>query len=162
MTREQVYWDANAFLGHLNGEDDKAEVCGHILQAAENGALVIVTSAITLAEVIYIKGGTKLPDEKRAMVDAFFKAEYISVRNVTRATTELARDLVWDHNIRHQDAIHVATACLYRVPVLHTYDGKLLGSDGLVVAGHKLQITKPAIVHQTDWVDDSHAQKDEK
>lgn len=158
MERECVYWDANAFLGYLNEEDDKVEVCGHVLQAAENGVLVIVTSAITLAEVVYIKGGTKLPEEKRALVDAFFKAEYISVRNVTRMTTEIARDLVWDHNIRHKDAIHVATACLHKVPILHTYDDKLIASDGLTIAGHTIKITKPTIPHQTDWVDDNGKQ----
>lgn len=155
MERESVYWDSNAFLGYLKEESDKVETCGHVLQAAENGLLVIVTSAFTLAEVIYLKGSTKLPTEQRAKVDAFFKAEFISVRNVTRTTAELASDLVWDHNIRPKDAIHVATACLYKVPVLHTYDDKLLASSGLTVAGHKLEITKPAIVHQTDWVNDN-------
>lgn len=155
MDREHVYWDSNAFLGFLNDEPDKAEVCGHVLQAAENGLLVIVTSALTLAEVIYMKGSTRLPIEQRAKVDAFFKAEHISVRNVTRATTELARDLVWDKNIRPKDAIHVATACLYEVPVLHTYDDKLIASSGLTAAGHKLEITKPSITHQADWVDET-------
>lgn len=160
MERESVYWDANAFLGYLKEEPDKAEVCGHVLQAAENGLLVIVTSALTLAEVIYLKGSAKLPGEQRAKVDAFFKAEYISVRNVTRATTELARDLVWDSNIKPKDAIHVATACLYRVPTLHTYDDQLLASNGLTIAGHKLEIVKPSIIHQTDWVDENQKRQD--
>ncbi len=155
MDRETVYWDSNAFLGFLKDEPDKAEVCGQVLQAAENGRLVIVTSALTLAEVIYLKGSTKLPKEQRTKVETFFKAEYISVRNVTRATTELARDLVWDNNIRPKDAIHVATACLYEVPVFHTYDEKLIASSGLILAGHKLEIAEPSIVHQADWIDET-------
>lgn len=155
MERESVYWDSNVFLGYLRDEADKVETCGHILQAAENGLLVIVTSALTLAEVIYLKGSTKLRSEQRVEVEAFFKAEFISVRNVTRATAEFASDLVWDHNIHPKDAIHVATACMYGVPVLHTYDDKLLASSGLTAAGHKLEIAIPSIVHQTDWVDEN-------
>ena len=154
MDRDLFYWDSNAFLGYLNDETDKAEVCRHVLRAAENGTAVIVTSALTLAEVIYIKGGPKLDPSKRAKVDSFFKADYISVRNVTRLTSELARDLVWDMNIRPQDAIHVATACLYKVPILHTFDQKLLDSSGLIMVGQTLKIEKPSIVHQTDWVDE--------
>lgn len=160
MERESIYWDSNAFLGYLKEETEKVDACGNVLQAAENGQLVVVTSALTLAEVIYLKGSPKLPQEQRTKVDAFFKAEYISVRNVTRATTELARDLVWDNNIRPKDAIHVATACLYKVPVLHTYDDKLLASDGLTIAGHRLKIIRPFIVHQTDWVDESERRQE--
>jgi predicted nucleic acid-binding protein len=154
MERESVYWDSNAFLGYLKDEADKADACGRVLQAAENGRLVIVTSALTLAEVIHLKGSAKLPSEQRSKVDAFFKAEYISVRNVTRATSELATELVWDNGIHPKDAIHVATAVLYKVPKLHTYDEKLLGSNGLILRGHKLEISKPSVVHQADWVDE--------
>jgi predicted nucleic acid-binding protein len=154
MEREQAYWDSNAFLGHLLDEAEKVEACRAVLKAAENGQLTIVTSAMTLAEVLYLKGGKKLDPADRIKIDNFFRAEYISVRNVTRGTADLARDAVWDLDIRPVDALHVATACMYRVPVLHTYDDKLLARSGLTLGGHTLTISKPHIAHQVDWVDD--------
>ena len=162
MEREQFYWDANAFLGFLNDEADKAQTCQHVLEAAQKGTAIILTSAFTLTEVIYVKGQPKLDPAKRSRVDNFFKADYISLRNVTRLAAELARDLVWDHNIRPKDAIHVATACLYKVPVMHTFDDELLGCDGVTLGAHQLKICKPAIVHQTDWVDENKQPPEEK
>lgn len=153
MDRDQVYWDSNAFLGFLNDESEKAESCTAVLKAAENGRLLVITSAMTLAEVLYIKGGTKLDPSKRNKIHNFFRAEHISVRNVTRETSELARDAVWDCGIRPVDALHVATACMYKVPVLSTYDDKLIARSGLTLAGHTLTISKPHITHQVDWVD---------
>ena len=155
MGSDQFYWDANAFLGLLNDEDGKADECARVLAAAKNGTVIIVTSALTLTEVLFVKGQPKLDPAKRSIVDRFFRAPYISVRNVTRQTADLARDLVWDLNIRPKDAIHVATACLYKVPIMHTFDDALIGKSGLVLAGHQLTITKPAIIHQTDWVEEN-------
>lgn len=162
MERSSVYWDSNAFLGYLKEEPDKVEPCGDVLRAAENGLLVIVTSALTIAEVIYLKGSPKLPSEQRKKVTDFFKSEFISVRNVTRATADLASELVWDSNIHPKDAIHVATACLYEIPVMHTYDDRLLGNSGVKLAGHKLEIVKPSFVHQVDWVDESEPKASNK
>jgi len=153
MDREQVYWDSNAFLGFLNDEPDKADACTLVLKAAENGHLMIVTSAIALAEVIYLKGQKKLDPAKRAKIDHFFRASYISVRNVTRETSDLARNAVWDNGVRPMDAIHVATACLHKIPAMNTFDGKLIARSGLVLAGHSLTIEKPKRIHQEDWVD---------
>ncbi len=58
------------FLGFLNAEADKLQRCENVLHEAENGRARIVTSAITLAEVIYIKGGTK-PDAQTRPREAF-------------------------------------------------------------------------------------------
>lgn len=142
MALDRRYWDSNAFLGHLNGEPEKAEACEAVLAAAEAGKLVIVTSALTLAEVLYVKGQTPMPKEKRELVSRFFKQPYISVQNVTRRIAEVGRELYWDQNVRPQDAIHVATALVYKIPVLNTFDGKLLSLDGKL-GEPPLKIEKP-------------------
>lgn len=155
MARDQYYWDSNAFSGHLNDEADKVAECEPVLKEGEKGHILLVTSALTIAEVLFIRpGGPKLPPEKREAVERFFKADYITVRNVTRATAELARDVFWDHGIKPKDAIHVATACLFNIPVLHTFDGDLLSKSGIVVDGHTLRIEKPHIPHQLELTDD--------
>jgi predicted nucleic acid-binding protein len=162
MQRDEYYWDANAFLGVLKGETDKAPVCKLVLKAASNGTVVIVTSALTLAEVLFVKHQGKLDISTRQTVENFFKADYISVRNVTRQTADLARDLFWDFKIDPKDALHVATALIYKVPVLHTYDDSLISKSGLVINGQTLKISKPEIIHQTDWVDDGTGSNNEK
>lgn len=153
MARDLFYWDANAFLGFLNGEDDKSTYCEAVLEQARNGHVLIVTSALTLAEVLFIKGGKKLDPSKRGKVDIFFRADFISVKNVTRAISEMARDVVWDFGVNPKDAIHVATAAFHRIPVLHTFDGPLIGKNGSVINGYALKIEKPNIPHQLPLLD---------
>ena len=55
MARDQFYWDANAFVGFLNGEADKVSLCEPVLKQAQNGHILIVTSALTIAEVCLLK-----------------------------------------------------------------------------------------------------------
>lgn len=148
MARDLFYWDANTFSGFLNGEEDKYSYCESVLEQAKNGHVLIITSALTIAEVLFIKGGPKLESSKREKIERFFRAEYISVKNVTRAISEDARDIYWDNGISPKDAIHVATAAFYKIPVLHTFDIPLIGKSGLIIKGHTLKIEKPSIPHQ--------------
>jgi len=160
VARDQFYWDANAFVGFLNGEADKVSLCEPVLKQAQNGHILIVTSALTIAEVLFIKGGKKLDPSKRGKIEKFFRADYISVKNVTRAISELARDVFWDFNIDPKDAVHVATAVMFKVPILHTFDVPLLGKNGLVINGHSLKVEKPKIPHQLELLDKSGEAKE--
>lgn len=150
MARDVFYWDACAFSGFLNGEADKAAECQSVLKAAENGHVMVVTSALTLAEVLFIKGGTRLDPTKRATLESYFKADYIAVRNVTRVIGELARDVFWDFNIRPRDAVHVATAALFKVETIHTFDDVLIGRSGITVNDVTLTIRRPHYVEQLE------------
>ncbi len=60
MSVDRRYWDSDAFLGWLLNEQDKAPKCEGVLKAAEAGQLQIVTSALTLTEVIRLKGKPRL------------------------------------------------------------------------------------------------------
>jgi PIN domain nuclease of toxin-antitoxin system len=55
------YWDSVTFLGWLAAEPDKAKCCRPVIEAAEGGTVRLVTSAITITEVVYLKGHDKLP-----------------------------------------------------------------------------------------------------
>jgi len=48
-----VYWDSDPFLGWLQEEPDKVTACAGVVSDAENGQTIIVTSALTIAEVLY-------------------------------------------------------------------------------------------------------------
>lgn len=124
---ELRYWDANAFLAYFQEEKGRVDSCEAVLEEAEKGKILIVTSALTLSEVLALRGKNRLPPnpEMKTKVIDFFKNEYIAVQNVTREIAELSRDLVWDSGIKPKDALHVASAMAAEVTVFETYDGPL-------------------------------------
>ena len=54
------YWDSVTFLGWLGDEVDKVPSCRPVLEAAEGGTVVLVTSALTITEVLWPKGHKKV------------------------------------------------------------------------------------------------------
>ncbi len=139
---EKIYWDSDCFLGHFQAEPGKAEKCDGVLQRAERGEVLIVTSTLTLAEVLWMRGGPRLPAEKAELVQRFFRRSYIRVYNVTRTIAESAQVLVWDNNIKPKDAIHVATALHLGIGILETFDEKLVRKSG-TVGNPLLRIREP-------------------
>jgi hypothetical protein len=136
---DRRYWDSDCFLGWLLAEPDKEEQCRTVLDAAEQGKVSIVSSALTIAEVLAIRGRPRVGDDKRALVEGFFRNEYIIIRNLTRRVAEAAHSMVWDHGVAPKDAIHVATALDARLTLLNTFDRDLckhsnhLGSPPLII-----------------------------
>ena len=126
------YWDSNAFLGWLAEEPDKIDYCRPVIKAAEAGRVRILTSALTIPEVLWIKGRDRIPADSAVRVEAFFRHEWILVRELDRFIAEDARALVWNHNVKPKDAIHVATALKRDVPIeqLDTFDGPLIRLSG--------------------------------
>jgi predicted nucleic acid-binding protein len=129
MPVEPIYWDSDAFLGWLQAEPGKTELCAGTLKRADQGEVIIFTSALTIAEVLWMRGAPMVPQEKADIVRKFFRRSYIRVRNVTRSIAEGAQDLVWNHGIRPKDAIHVATALDAHVTALETFDDQLLNKS---------------------------------
>lgn len=144
MTFERRYWDSDCFLGWLQAEDDKVDSCRQVLNLAAKGELEIITSALTIAEVLNLRGHKPIPSDKRKQVIAFFKRSYIVPVSITRLIAEDSRDLVWDHGIDPKDALHVATAIKAKVDVLNTFDKSLIGKS-LQVGNPKLLIEAPTV-----------------
>lgn len=67
MTVELIYWDSDCFLGWLQEEPGKVEACSGTLERAQDGDVVIVTSALTIAEVLWMRGAPKINEEKAAV-----------------------------------------------------------------------------------------------
>ncbi len=132
MTVEKIYWDSACFLSHFHAEVGQVEKCDGVLQRAERGEVLIVTSALTLAEVLWMRGEPRLQKEKAELVQKFFRRSYIRVYNVSRKLAEAAQIIVWDNRIKPKDAIHVATAIHLGADALETFDAKLIGRSGQV------------------------------
>ena len=128
----KVYCDADVFIGWFNEEDDKVKACRGLVDASEKGEVQIITSALTLTEVIKIKGKQPLPQSKEETIKGFFEREFVSIVNVDRRTAEFARDLIWHYpHLNPKDSIHVATASMTEdVDVLYTFDDDLLRLNG--------------------------------
>ena len=144
MTLERRYWDSNCFLGWLQAEDDKIDLCRQVLDIAARGELEIITSALTIAEVLHLRGHEPIPADKRQQVVDFFKRSYIIPMSITRRLAETSRDLVWDYGIDPKDALHVATALSAKVDVFNTFDKPLIGKN-LRVGDPKLLIEIPKV-----------------
>ena len=129
MNAELIYWDSDAFLGWLQNEAGKAELCEGTIKRAEAGEVLIVTSALTITEVLWLRGAPKVSRDKAEILRRFFRRSFIRVRNVTRSVAESAQELVWDNNIRPKDALHVATALDAKASILETFDDGLIGKS---------------------------------
>jgi len=127
------YWDAATFLAWLKPEPARKPACEGWLDLARHGKLVIVTSTLTLVEVVKFDKSDilNLAPEAAATIEGFFRNSWISLRNVDPEIGEKARGLMWDHALRVRDAVHLATALRYRVPFLDTYDDDLVGLNDL-------------------------------
>ena len=145
--KDRRYWDSNCFLGLLQSEPDKVEQCKSVFEEAEKGSVLIVTSALTLAEVVKLRGQEAIPANRQRIIVEFFKNEYIVVVNVTRFIAERARELVWINGIDPKDAIHVAIALDVKLLLFNTFDEGLLAKTK-TVGDPPLRIEKPSFPNQ--------------
>lgn len=161
--RSVVYWDSAAFLAVINQDKSAEELlkCNDVWAAAQKGLVHIVTSTLTSAEVIYMKGTPKLDPAKRSLVSNFFRQTFISQKPLTREIAELARDIVWDTPIKPKDAVHVATAAFYKLRQIHTFDEPLCKLATVDVSGFAVSIMKPRFEAQSEIPIESTAKKDD-
>jgi predicted nucleic acid-binding protein len=120
---ELRYWDAGCWCAELGKEAGRYERTRSVLKAAAEGEFKIVTSALSLIEVIKQKSREPLAPDVEPKIRGYFKQPYISIRNVDRKIGEYARELIWAHGVQPKDSIHLATALLTPgVVQLDTFD----------------------------------------
>jgi predicted nucleic acid-binding protein len=123
---DKRYWDSCCFLGWFQSDPLKQPACDAVLQAATDGKVLIVTSALVIAEVLNLRGHDPIPVANREKVEKFFRNDYIHVENITRRMAELSRNLVWDYGIKPKDALHLASAISLKLTVFNTFDEPLI------------------------------------
>jgi predicted nucleic acid-binding protein len=113
-------WCACVVIDYLKGTE-RAQPCNEIIEHAERGETEIVVSILAHAEVAMVyRDGT---DEAR--IAEFFSRAYIVSAQLTRAVAEEARRLVREGLMKKPlDAVHAATATLYHIPVIETFNVK--------------------------------------
>ena len=88
---------------------------------------MVITSALTLAEVIKKRGEPVLSESDERTIIRFFEQPYLAVHDVTRAVAERARCLARQYGLKPADAVHLATALLANADFFETWDMKDFG-----------------------------------
>ena len=146
---KQRYWDSDVFLGWFQNEEDKVDKCHGVVKLAEDGELIIVTSALTMTEVIKLKGKPKLKKDKETIIRKFFEQGFMSIRSLDRTIAEDARQLIWQFNVNPKDSIHLATALKLKLSIFDTFDGDLIKLNNKL-GKPPLRIGRPDISYQEE------------
>lgn len=150
---KRIYWDACVWIALIkqetvtlkNGTVEKRYArCREIIAMAEKGAIEIVTSAFTIAEVC------KSSEVKESGVDnlpTFFDKSYILLVPVDKTVGVKAQGMQTSGiaGLKPPDAIHLASAHRAKVDEMHSYDSDLLNLDEKITGqnGQPIRICKP-------------------
>ena len=125
-----IYWDSCVFLDRLKRHKDRIGLLEKITDAAAAGHFLIVTSSVTIAEVIKLPTLPLMLQEQVKQIELYFENAWISVRIVDEVIAKAAAEIRREHGLKTCDAIHLATALHFKIPTFHTYDG--LNEDGTI------------------------------
>lgn len=155
---DTVYIDTCALLWYFNrpaatktmtlqeARDRQAKI-ELLLHQAEYRMVSVITSVYTKVELAYVDEEIrigKLKPEIPQLIDAVLdNNKLVMLINVSPAITDKARDIVrmtkfsGKANVKPKDAIHIASALVYKADKLYTYDGGMLkwnnNFDGLKI-----------------------------
>ena len=94
MTPTKIYWDSVVFIDLIEETPGRISRLQSVIERAMKQEVVIVTSALTMVEVVKLKNLNLLDEDAERRVTEFFENAYISVRNVDRFVAEAARPSV--------------------------------------------------------------------
>lgn len=148
----RIYWDSCLYISCIERTPGRCVVLDAIIEAAKSHEIVLVASALVLAEVVKVREEFGAPGdpEQSKLIAAFFENDFISLQSVDRKTAEDAREISRQFGLKPPDAIHVATACRFKCECLQTYDGedgssrKLLAFNGRI-GTPRLKIELPSV-----------------
>ena len=121
-------WCSCTIIDYLQGTS-RAQPCVDIIRQCEHRELELLVSVLAIAEV----GTTDKNDPNDlARIKEFFGRNYVIPVNVDIFVAEHAQRIVRQFGLSGADAVHLATAVAYNVPILETFDDKLIGVDGKV------------------------------
>jgi len=128
MAKLDLYWDTSIFLCFLNRDEEvRRHVCEDILQHASMDTVRILTSSYTIVEVIRPKRKSlpkaqTLTAEQIKRIKGMFRWPFITTIELDDRTAHFASDLARDHGLSPADAVHAASAILWRAHVLQAWD----------------------------------------
>ena len=124
----RVYLDTNSLIYAFEQFDTFPGLIDHLLVPLQSGDLTVVTSTITLAEVLThpIKNGDQAL--ATAYRDFLMPTKHLELWPVDAAIADRAAQLRVAHKLRTPDAIHLATCIAAKCTILLSRD---VGFSGL-------------------------------
>ncbi len=109
--KPRIYFDTNPFIWTIEEISDRSELLNAILATSGAGkSPAVVTSEITLAELLVLPLRNRQEDLARRYDDLIYPSPWLNVRPVDRAVLWRASALRAGGRIKLPDAIHLATA----------------------------------------------------
>ena len=122
--------DSMVFVYHFEANPEFGDAAGRLLQAAEQGRCRLVTSVLTLAEVLVVPKRHHADALAARYRELFRSFPNLTVVPIDEAIAERAAGLRAEHNLRTPDALQVATAMRE-------------GADAFVTEDRRLRAAKP-------------------
>jgi predicted nucleic acid-binding protein len=144
-TPHLLYWDTDVFIHRFQKTPAHITILEQLTDAAERGEIMFVQSTFTIAELVKDPEGEKLTVVQESLIEDFFENDFVTIRTLTEQIAFLARKIAREYGVKPGDAVHVATALFWKVPILHTFDNKLLNKTKLM-SDLSIKIEKPAWV----------------
>lgn len=126
-------WDSCVVIGYLAGNSQIQTDCERIIQQAQRAQTEIAVSIMATIEVAYLQGYSD-PDSE-ALIKEFFGRNYVVPIGIDTRIAEVSRVLIRTYRngpkIKPPDAIHLATALHWNIPIIESTDPDLLRLDRL-------------------------------
>ena len=129
-SQKRIYWDSNCFLSFLNNDQRWIQTLNTLLDEANKGSIMIVTSVLSKTEVAFSAMESQnrvLTPEEEERIDLVWSGNRgVRVVEFNELIAVRARDIRRDDMIRGwtgrrtPDIIHLATASFMGVEEMHT------------------------------------------
>jgi|SRR5436309_8278410 len=136
--RRRLYWDTSIFLCFLNrDEQERGRICEDVLQHAAMDEVLILTSTYTIVEVIRpkkrsIPSSQPLTPQQIDKIKSMFRWPFIQTIELDDRIALYASDLARDHRLTPADAVHTASAILWKADVLQAWDRDFSSVSNLI------------------------------
>jgi predicted nucleic acid-binding protein len=128
-------WDSSVVADYLAGKPRAAPHARAIADAARRGECQIWVSTFVEVEVAYLEGFADSRAE--SIIVEFLNQDYVFRVALDPFVAETARAVIRRYRIKGKDAVHVASALRWNVPVFETFDDELIRKLAPLAAGER-------------------------
>ncbi|GAM01956.1 type II toxin-antitoxin system VapC family toxin [Sphingomonas parapaucimobilis] len=124
----KIYWDSCAWIGLINGEPDKIASLHAVYGHARRGLVEIWTSTMAVVEANRLGSEMQMdkpiPPDSLAKIDGLVFQPFVKLINLDPMVAKRARKIIRETSKlkKRQDAVHLASAVIWNIPIFHTYD----------------------------------------
>lgn len=102
--------DSMLFVYHFENNEQFGPIAAEVFQRAESGQHRLVTSVLSLMEVLVVPKRRGMGDLAQKYRDIFESFPNLTMKPIDAEVAEIASELRAKHNLRTPDALHVATS----------------------------------------------------